>query len=199
MKEIISKEEARRLMNINGKIRGVALKTEAEFIIKENGEKELKRLEEEIAKTGYQIEYKKINPMDFYPIGMMGITLLGIKNVFNFSEEKFIEMGKCEAKVSLIVRLFMKYFVSTSKLIDESPKMWRKYHTIGNLSVTEFDKEKKQAVLKLENFEVISLHCLALKGYFSSIFQMVVKGSPICEEKKCVYREDAYHEFLLKW
>ena len=197
MEEIITKEEFNKFMELEGETRGVGFKTEAKFILKEEGMAGLKKLEDIMEKFGYP--YKNIQTMDFYPMGLLAVALLSIKGLFNYDDKKFQEMGRFEAKFSLIIRLFMKYFISIERVIKEVPKMWRKYYTVGDLKVIEFNEKKKYAIIRLENFQLHPLLCQVFEGYFPSVLQMIVGGFVTCEETKCTFRGDDYHEFLMKW
>ena len=186
-------------MKLKGEIRGVAIKGEMEFILKEEGEEGLKKLEDQIAELGYPIKYKEIKPMTFYPLNLYGVIQLVIKSLFNFDNKKFQEMGRFESRTSIVIRLFMKYLVSIEMAVEKAPKMWRKYFTVGNLRVVKLNKEKRYAILRIENFHFISILCENLKGYIASIIEMVTNEKTTCEETKCVHRGDEYHEFLVKW
>ena len=199
MEQIILKEELEELMKIKGEIRGVAIKGEMEFILKEEGKEGLKRLEDQIADLGYPIKYKEIKPMTFYPLNLYGVVQLVIKSLFNFDNKKFQEMGAFEAKISLIARLFLKFFFSSERMIREAPRMRKRYLTVGELEVIEAEEEKKYIILRIENFRFHPIHCQILKGFISTIIQMIVNSKVSCEETKCVYEGDEYHEFLLRW
>ncbi len=200
MEQIISPEELKELIGIKGEGRGASLKGYAEFILKEEGEEGLKKLEDVMTELGHPIKYREVKTMDFYPLTIEALTLVAIKKLFDFDDKKFQEMGEFEPKgSSLIVKLFMKYFVSIERTVKEVSKMWRKYYTIGDLKVIECNEEKRYVILRLENFRFHPLLCQDLIGYFSSMLQMVVRGEITCEETKCIYRGDEYHEFLLKW
>lgn len=199
MENIIPKEEIDRMMDLKGKVRGIAFKTEEAFVSREEGKKGVKELQETLSKIGCPLEFDKVKPMDFYPLGYIGLTQLIIKKLFNYGDEKIKDLGRSEAKVSLIMKLFMKYFVSLDRVSKEVPKMWRKYYTVGDLKPVEMNEEEKHAVLRLENFKVSPIHCLNLLGYFSAVLQMVVNRPVKAEETKCVFKGDEYHEFLLTW
>ncbi len=199
MEQIISKEIAKKIMEIKGETRGVAPKSYGEFILKEEGEEGLKKLEDMMVELGYPIKYKEIEPMEFYPIGLVAVTLLAIKKIFNYDNNRFQEMGRFGSKIPLIIRIFMKYLGSIEMVVKGVPKMWKKYYTVGNLKVAEYDKEKKYIIVRLENFRLHPIHCQIPIGYFPTLLQMVVKGKVSCEETKCLFRNDEYHEFLLKW
>lgn len=197
MEQIITKQEFDELMKIEGEARGLGFQTEAKFVLKEEGGEGLKKLEAQMAKLGYP--YSKIKTMDFYPIGLLAVNMLVIKRLFNYDDKKFQEMGKFEAKSSLIIRLFMKYFVSLERVAKESPKMWRKYYTVGDLKVPEINQEKRYIIIRIENFRLHPILCQILIGYFQSIVKMVLKDETTCEETKCVFRGDECHEFLMRW
>ena len=197
MEQIITEEEIKEFLKLKGEIRGLGFKTEAKFVLKEEGEEGLKKLEDTMAKLGYP--YNEIKTMDFYPLGLLAVNMLVIKRLFNYDDKKFQEMGKFEAKSSLIIRLFMKYFVSLERVAKEAPKMWRKYYTIGDLKVPEVNQEKRYIIIKIENFSLHPILCQVLMGYFLTIVKMVLKGEATCEETKCVFRGDECHEFLMRW
>ena len=76
--------------------------------------------------------------------------------------------------------------------------MWRKYFTVGNLKVIEYDREKQHSISRIEDFDVHPIQCQVLLGYFSTISQMITGGKVVGKETKCIYRGDKYHEFLFE-
>lgn len=144
-------------------------------------------------------EYKKIKTMDFYPLWLYAIFLLVIKKLFNYDDEKFEKLGSLGAKFSLIIRIAMKYFVSLDRIFKGALTLWKMYYTVGDLKIIEYDKEKKYAIGRLENFRFTPLHCPILKGYLSGMIGMVIKSPVSCEETKCLFQGDEYDEFLFKW
>lgn len=199
MEKIISKEELEELMKIEGKVRGIAFKNEAKFIVKEEGEEGLKRLEDAMASLGCPMKYKEIKGLNFYPIRLLAINLLIIKRLFLYDDEKFQEIGRFEAKLSFIIKLFLKYFVSLDSAIKQIPKMWGKHYTVGTLTIAECNEKEKYLIARLEGFRLHPLYCQITKGFGSSLIKMVIGSDVTCEEIKCAYRGDEYHEFLLKW
>lgn len=199
MEQIISKEEFEELMKVRGKTRGVSIKDYGDYILKEKGENGLRRLEEVMTKTGYPIKFKEIKAMAFYPLGLEGLTLLVIKRLFDFDNNEIQEMGKQQAKVSILIRLFMKYFFSLKKTAAVVPRMWRIFYSTGEIDVIELNEEKRYIILRIKDFSLSSIHCQYLRGYLASILLLIVGKETTCEETKCLYQGDEYHEFLLKW
>ncbi len=199
MEKIISEKEINELKKIKGEVIGTGITEDLKFILKEEGEEGLRKLENEITKIGFSLKYKEIRPMEFYPLWQNAVILTLIKKLFNYDDKKFQEMGAFESKVSFIVRLFAKYFFSPKRTIEMVSKMWRNYHTVGELKVVEYNEDKKYAILRIENLDYIPIACHLYKGYFSSIVQMIIGSKVNTEETKCLYRGDEYHEFLLKW
>ena len=199
MSEIFSKKEFDELMKIKGEVRGMGMKGHAEFILKEEGEEGLKKLEETITNLGYPIKYKEMKLMAFYPVGLEAATLILIKRFFRYDDKKFQEMGKFGVKISFLVRLFTRYFVSVEKFAKLAPDMWKKGGALGDFKIVEYDIPKKRLVLAIENFSLHPLYCQVFTGYFSKGLQMIIGKETTCEETKCTHRGDDYHEFLLKW
>jgi hypothetical protein len=199
MGEVITREAIEKLKRIKGNTRGLTFKADADFILLEEKEEGLARLKEKMQELGCPIKYTAIKPMVFYPIGLRGLELLVIKELFDFNREKFREMGAFQTKTSLIVKLFMKFFISPEAIAGQASKIWRKYYTTGDLKVLEMDSKRRYGVLRLENFALHPLHCQLLEGYFANIMKMIVNGPVVCREVKCTFSGDKYHEFELRW
>jgi len=200
--EEITKEEIKKLMEIEGQARGVVLKTDAEYVLVKRGEEGLKKIEKELGKLGHPLNYRKIKSMEFYPVGLRALSLLVIKKALNFDDEKIEDMGLVATKKSLIIKLFVRYFLSMKRVFfEEAPRIWRKHWTKGTLVPVELNEEKKYGLLRLKDFDLHPLYCsVYLCGYFSGILQMLVKTPEItCQETKCSFKGDEYHEYLLKW
>lgn len=198
MEQIIPKEEFERMMSAKGEIRGATLKAYADFIAKEEGEKALKRVENEMSALGYPIKYRELEKMDFYPIGLHSVTLEIIKRLFDYDEKKFREIGRFVSKISLVLKFFLKYFVSGERLTREIPKIWRKNYTVGDLEIGDYNEGEKYMTLELRNFKTHPLHGQVLVGYFSTVGKML-GGSTVVEEKKSPFKGDDCYEFLLTW
>ncbi len=198
MEEKITKEIAQEIMKTKGEIRGMPMKGYANFILYKEGKEGLKKVEEKMASLGCSVKYSEVKTMKLYPIGLEKVALLVFKELFNYNDE-FYEMGRFVSKLPLVIRLFLKYLGSAKMIKNEVSKMWERYYTVGNLSVIKYDEDKKILIGRLENFDQCPSHCKIAVGYFSSMFQLMVKQAVVCEETKCIYRGDEYHEFLLKW
>jgi len=199
MEQVISKKEFDELMSLKGEVKGSGIKTHGEFILKEEGGEGLKKLEDVILELGCPIKLREVKSTALYPFGAEAVVLLAIERLFHYDDKKFQEMGMFHAKSSLIIRLFMKYFVSLERVSKEISQIWRRYFTIGDIEIVEFDEEKKRIILKMINFRFHPLHCQVLKGSLSTLLQMIIGCKITAEETKCIYRGDECHEFLLKW
>lgn len=199
MEKIISEEKLNKIMSLKGKVRGVVIRDGIEYVLKEKGQEGVQKLEEAMEQAGYPIKYQEIRLNDFYPIGYQALTLELIKRVLGFDKKEFQKMGEFTPKFSILIKIFMKYFISMDRLAKEVPKMWKKHYTVGNINILEMDQEKKRGTIRIENFECHPLHCQSLVTYLPTIVQMVIGEKVECKETKCVHRGDNYHEFLLQW
>lgn len=199
MRDIITIKEIEELKKIKGELRGSGVKEEFDFVLKEEGREGLRKLEENLERLGFNLKREEIKIMSFYPLSHYAVAQLLMKRLFSWDNKKLQEMGRFESKSSLIMRLFMKYFVSVEAAAEQASKMWEKYYTVGNLSITKIDKENHIAIIRLEDFYCHSINCETLKGYFASVVQMVTGKEVECRETKCIHKGDDYHEFYLKW
>jgi hypothetical protein len=175
------------------------MKGHAKFIMKEKGKEGVERVEKELQKMGYDFDYDKLKKLKFYPLNLYCTELLVIKKIFNYNNEKFKEIGEFNCKTSLLVRLFMKYFVSLARMAEQAPLFWGKYFTVGNTKVTECREKEKRVILRIEDFHTTPLLCEVARGFFSGLCQMIVGREGECKEIKCTHRGDDCHEFLFEW
>jgi len=200
--EEITKEEIKKLMEIKSQARGVVFKTDTEYVLAEKGEEGLREVEKELERMGCPIKYREIKTMEFYPAGLRVLSLLAIKKTFNFDDKKIENMGLIATKKSIIIKLFIRFFLSLQRVFfKEAPRIWQKHWTKGELIPVELDEEKKYAILRLKNFSLHPLYCsVYLQGYFAGILQMLIKSPEMtCQETKCSFKGDEYHEYLIKW
>ncbi len=199
MAQIISKEEVEKLMNIKGEVRGVALKAELEYIRDRKGEDGLKKLEDTLKELGHPLTFKEVSTAKFYPLGLWGLLLLCIQRLFGYKDEDFREVGQFDVKLSIFIRLFLQSFLSLERAFGAAQIMWKKYFTVGDLKVVELNKKDRYIIVRLENFALHPLHCQTMIGQFTFALKMILKGGGTCEETKCTFKGDKYHEFLLRW
>lgn len=199
MEQIILKKELDEFSEIKGEVRGGAIKTYGEFILQKEGKEGLKRLEDVMAGLGFSIKYEKIRTMDFFPVSLLVVTLLSIKRLFGYSNQKFQEIGRFNVKASALLKLLVKYLISLKRATKSLPTMWRKQLTVGNLRATELNEKERYLILRVEDFRLHPLHCQVLIGYLLGSLQMIIGKGGTCEETKCVFEGSNYHEFLIKW
>ncbi|MFH1451120.1 MAG: hypothetical protein ABIF89_00750 [bacterium] len=199
MEEVITKESVEELMRIDGRVRGIALKSHASFIVKGEGKEGLQRLTDFMAELGCPVDYKNIGTWKFYPVAIEAVELLAIRQLFNYEDKKFEELGAFGAAFSIVMKIFLQHFVSISILASQASQIWRRYYTIGDLKVKELNENERYVILLLENFLLHRLHCFHVKGFLAHTVKMAVGKEVTCEERKCPSRGDPVHEFLIKW
>jgi len=196
---MLTKEKVKKLMKLEGSVRGMALRVDLDFIREKKGEDGLKKIEARMKELGHPLKYEEIKPMDFYPMGLSAISLLVIEEIFNFSKKELKEWGELVVKFSILMKIFMKYFGSLSLVAKQIPGVWRKHYTIGRLEMPDFSEESKYVILRLYDFKINPIYCNIYLGYFSKTASMVLKNKITIKETKFMFRGDPYHEFLLTW
>ncbi len=198
MERELTKELAQKLIKIKGECRGIHLKNDAEYILKEKGEAGLRKVEAELERLGFPIDYKKAKNLEFHPTGLRFISLLAAKKVFGWSDDDIKEMCRFAAKTSFVVKLYLKYFYSIPRVLGKVSKMWREYWTEGNIVIKKHNEEEKRLVLRVEEFESPPIYCRCLEGYFEGITKMVTRvESPRCREIPS--KDKTVCEFLIEY
>lgn len=198
MEEILTKEIAQNLMKLKGEARGTHFINDAQYVKEKEGEQGLKKVIQELRAVGYPIEYSEIQNTKFYPIGLRAISLLAIKKSLGWDDEQIRDLCRFATKVSLIVRLYLKFFYSIPKMVGVAPKLWKEYFTIGLLEVIDFNEKEKRTILRVKDFKLHDVYCRCLEGYLGDIVKMIVGAKEVnCKETKCP--QDNCHEFIVTW
>ncbi len=197
---MITKKEIKEIMKLKGMVRGVTLKTDAEYILNKKGEKGLERLQREILKTGESIKYKEIKNVKWYPMGWRIVSLLVIKEIFDWGDKEIVEMGHSAPKNSFVVKIIMRYFISLERTFREVSKYWEKHYSVGRLVSDEIDLGKKYVKIKIEDFKGHPILYTYFKGYFGAIVSLMVKTDKIKTlEENYTYKGDSFHKITIKW
>ncbi len=198
--EQITEQEIKNLMSIKGQVRGVAFLTDANYVRQKLGESGVVKLEEAAKKLGCEIPYKNAKTMAWYPLGWRAISLLAVKQAFNWGDIEIKDMGNCAPKYSFVATTMLKYFLKLDRVFQEAAKYWKKHYTIGTLEPLEIDEKQKFAILRLKEFKVHPILCHYFAGYFLRISQFVIKSEKITiEETECIFKGGPYDQFLVKW
>ncbi len=196
----VTDEDINKILNAKGEVRGVVFKTDRRFIYDKAGEEGIKKVEEELEKMNCPFNYEEeADNMSFYPIGMRALSIIAISKAFNLSKEEIAQMGKNAPKFSLMIKFFMRYFLSAEKIMEKAGEMWEKHYSSGRLEPVEMNIEERFIKARLYDIDLHPILCDYLIGYFSSVIKMGVGEETKGEELACVHKGDEYHEFLIKW
>ncbi len=193
----MKKKVIKELKELEGEARGIHLKNDAEYILKEKGKEGLEEVEKKLSLWGVNIRYSEIQNLKFYPAGWRSLSLLATKEVFDWEKEDIRKMCEFAAGVSFAVRLYLKYFYSVSKLLEKVSRMWREYWSFGEVEVRNFKEEEKELELVVSDFNCHPIYCECMKGYLEGLGRMVTK-SKVKVEGECE-SEKGVHKYHVKW
>ncbi len=196
----MTKKLAKKLKALRGEARGMNLKNDADFVLEKKGEQGLQQMEAELKKAGYSLDYSQIKAYEFYPIGMRAASLLAAKQVFGWNNEDIKEMCGFVTYITLIGRIGLRLFHSIDDIALHAPQLWKEYFSRGELSIPDYDLEKKYAVIRVKDFDGHPIFCHCMAGYFEKLGKITTKTEKVTvKEIKCQYQGDDYDEFLVKW
>jgi len=200
MPQQITDEEINKLLNAEGEVRGVVFKTDHRFIIDKEGEEGVKKVEEELERMNASFDYdEEADNMSFYPVGMRVLSIIATGRALGLDKEGIREMGKSAPKFSLMVKFFMRYFLSGEKIFEKAGEMWEKHYSVGKLEPVEHNKEERYMKARLYNIDLHPIFCVYLSGYFASVLKMGVGEEVNVEETVCNHQGGEYHEFTFRW
>ncbi|MCD6410730.1 hypothetical protein J7K92_02180 [bacterium] len=200
MEDRLSQKEVRRLMKISGNVKGSVILADIDYVKIKGGEGAVKKLKKRMKEIRIKFELEKVKPMEMYPEAISVIIVLLAKEILGLDEKGVFDMGKAAVKLSFFIKILTRYFISPKRCFEESPRYWAKHFDFGELEAVEFDEIEKYAVIRIRGYKFHPIMCQYHRGYFLQIAQLVLGKKEISvEETKCVFRNDAYHEYVISW
>lgn len=193
-----TRDEIARIMKEEGKVRGATMQTDAEYVKRHYGAEGLEKVKKLQQEWGFPIDYDKLKALDWYPIGLRFVSMLGVKEALNLSDEDVRKMGSEAPKYSFVVKLLMKFFLSTEKTFRNAPIYWQKHWSRGKMELGEFNEKNKRMLIWLTDFNIHPIYCRFGEGYYETISRFSLPTAK-CRETKCPTKGDDRHEYLITW
>ncbi len=200
--EIINytEENLEKLLNKEGRINGEVFHTQLEYIKKKKGEKGLDDFREKSVEMGKEIDLRNMDFKKWYPVGLRAFSFaVMIKAFEGWGREELMECGYQAPKTSFVLKLALRYFISFEDVLKKAPQLWRNHYDIGSLSVFRIDSEKKEAIIRIENFDISPLFCIFYLGYFQRVCELGGGNNISVEKIRCIHEGDSFHEYLVRW
>jgi len=192
-------EKADILMKIQGNMRGELLRNNFIYLKQREGEKAVKTMEDRLKELGYPLAFKDIKTYRWYKDPFCALFMLIFKEQFQWKEEDIVEAGKFAFRHSFIIRIAIKYLVSTKIAFWAAPKLWNKNVDYGEVEGHELNESGKYLIFRFKKWALHPLVCLYIKGYLMALFILIGKNNVQAEETKCVFKGDSCHEYKIRW
>jgi len=195
----ISKQEAEKIINMKGDIRGTVFKTDGLFVLQNGGEEKLKEVEQELEEMGYPLKYKDVHATEFYPFGTRLLSVIAISKVFDLNREGVKKMGRAAPKSSFLVKFFTKHFLSTKQTLNKVGEVWEKHSTTGTAEAKKINEEEGCAIFIIKEVDFHPVYCAYMEGYLEGIISMTISKKVTVKETKCPFYGGEFHEFKANW
>jgi len=199
----LTKKEADRIMNIEDTTRGTVLITLRDYILNKKGKKGVEMVENRLKELGYSFRFKDFTASFKWYQGSFGDLIIPvILEVFHWDESKAFEIGYDSLIInSLITKLLMSRLISLETAFKNTPKFWHYFTEVGDMKFTEYDLDKRHAILRLDNYK--KFHPTEydyIRGNLAKILEMVTNSKNVqVEQTKSLFNNDSYDEFKITW
>lgn len=196
---MLDKREVVEVMQTAGEVRTATLQTDASYVVKITGKTGLREIEDNLRKLGHPIEYEKMRAMDWCPLGLRILSLLTIKDTFNWEDEEVRNMGYTAPAYSFITKMFMRALASPKAAFNRAPIYWSSHYSEGKIEVKVPD-DTNYVEFAIRDFRGHPILCKHIEGYLERAGQFVLPKQKVSmRETKCIFRGDKYHQYELSW
>jgi hypothetical protein len=198
----LTKKEADRIMKLDNKTRGAQLHTLRNYIIDKKGKEGLRMVEKRLKELGYPLNLKEVSGYKWYQGPVDSFLILVILEVFNWDESKAFEIGY-DSLIgdSLVLKLLMSRLLSLKTAFKNAQKFWNYFSTTGEVKFTEYDIEKKCAIIRVNIVgKIHTAECKYIRGVLTKVTEILANNKNVkVEEIKCLFNNDPYDEFKITW
>jgi len=196
---MLSEDEIERIEETPGEIIGASLKEDIGFLIRKEGEKGVKRVEEELERIGHPLQLKKIKTFHWYPFYFTFFIHAINKDLFQWNDEDFRENGRLSAKLSVVLKIGIKYFISIERTLKHVNKAWRMYCTVGEVT-SDYHQDEHLIIITFTGFTGHPTFCRSLEGFAWQVFAYhLPTDNLVVKEIECPFSGGSAHRFELKW
>ena len=198
-KKLLDKEIS-DAMKTKGKERVNDIKYIIRYVKEKEGENGFNDLVKELKKYNFELpDVDKLSSMEWTPRFVPRVFLIGAIIFFDWTQEEVFEMGKRATTSFRTIKLFIKWFSSVRNTLTIAIRGWNKYLTEGKASLIEFDKNKKQCVLEIRDYDIPSIITVYYEGIFTKVLE-IATGNNKVEVKEFENKNNhTYHKFRAKW
>lgn len=192
-----------RLRKMEGKIRGCCLKSMVDFLLGSEKKKFLPDIQNKLAEYGFEEDLREVRTLTWYPVSYIIASLFSFYEVLDWGEEEIKQAGRnCpKSSAQIVFRISTSiYVISLEKAFTMLPSAWKKLVNFGSLKGFELNKKEKYLTARIRDFHVHPLYCKFIEGFGEGLGKVLIRSEKIsCEERKCDFRGDPYHEFVVRW
>jgi len=192
-----------RLRKMEGKIRGCCLKSMVDFLMGSENKKFLPEIQNKLAEYGFEEDLREVKTLTWYPVSYIIASLFSFYEVLNWGEEEIKQAGRnCpKSSAQIVFRISTSiYVLSLKKAFTMLPSAWKKLVNFGSLKGFELNEKAKYLTARIRDFHVHPLYCKFIEGFGEGLGKVLIRSEKIsCEERKCDFRGDPYHEFVVRW
>jgi hypothetical protein len=196
----INNEEIEKIESISGNVRGEKFYTTFPYLEKEEKNKEVEKILEEMEEHGYPLNLRQISSTKMYPLKIAVLLFVITKNVFSWGDEDIFEMGRYAPRTSFVTRILLRNLVSINTIFNKAPDTWKNHYDFGSLEAVEINQEEKYLIVRVKDFAVHPIICPYHGGYFQAMTEFCIRSREIkTSETKCMHKGDDYHEYYISW
>jgi len=192
-----------RLRKMEGKIRGCCLKSMVDFLMGSENKKFLPEIQNKLAEYGFEEDLREVKTLTWYPVSYIIASLFSFYEVLKWGEEEIKQAGRnCpKSSAQIVFRISTSiYVLSLKKAFTMLPSAWKKLVNFGSLKGFELNEKAKYLTARIRDFHVHPLYCKFIEGFGEGLGKVLIRSEKIsCEERKCDFRGDPYHEFVVRW
>jgi hypothetical protein len=194
------KKEVDRLMSLSGNVKGEILRTTFAYIEMQEGPEGVKKIEDLLAEMGYPFPYASIRPYGWYKESYSISIYLSAILVLGWKQEEIYNLARSVLKLSFLLRLIVKQFVSLRHIFEESTKYWERHLDFGSLVPHEMDEEKKFISVYIKGYAFHPISNVYHAGYIDAIMRLSIRSEEVhVEVVRSVYDGESHTEMRGQW
>ncbi|MFH1522800.1 MAG: hypothetical protein ABIE43_03195 [Patescibacteria group bacterium] len=195
------KKEIAEIKKMAGQSSSSDLKFILSYIKNKYGDKAVDKLINEVEKEiGKVPDYKKLNEIEWLPSAKIHIFIIMATKIFNWGEKDILSFAYNTISLHKLNRWFLRYFISTEKLLAHSQKDHRVHNTQGDFELISCDEKNKKAILRLKGYINSEIFDIYYKGLYLKLVNLNTNSDNVkITVSNCPNVKGVCRDFIISW
>jgi hypothetical protein len=174
---------------VHDKVRGTNVTNGIAVLVEKLGAERLRQVLAHLPESARTLPNRRILAIEWVPLeDWYAVLAAALEELYHGDEAQILQLSRemCARDFHTVYRFFLR-LAPKSLLLNRAGKIWRTYHTVGELSATEEAQDGVHHRVRyvLRDYEPLPLMAITLQGYIEQVLSMMGAKALVTRVARC--------------